>query len=284
MSRTGTRPEANKTNYLVLPTVPATQKLGAPESNWVHSKAIEPGNEQPFPVSGNTVSVEALDEIFFEEYTQVAQLDFVSASSVQSNEGAGNGLFGIIVASGDDITFDTDFDLSIPSTFVAAQKYIVSIKWNGVQWIGFVRKVGNVNADDIQETTRTFLDSSAAPQTIEGVKDFSAQVKGGDVTEAFSATKTFDMNNGNMQKMILTGNVTSLALSNKVNGSAYYLILEQGGAGGYSIAGIGASFGTPTDNSVDSADWPTTLGSKLLITIFVEPDGDTEYSIEIKTV
>lgn len=121
-------------------------------------------------------------------------------------------------------------------------------------------------------------------QSVGGNLGIAGQAKGGDNSGAFSATKTFDMNDGNMQKMILTGNVTSLALSNKVNGSAYYIKLEQGGAGGYSVSGIGASFGDVTDNSVDSADWPTTLGSKLLITVLVDSDGDTEYSIETLTV
>jgi len=92
------------------------------------------------------------------------------------------------------------------------------------------------------------------------------------------------MNDGNMQKMILTGNVTSLALTNKVNGSSYRIILEQGGAGSYTIATPAASFGTVTDNSVDSGDFPTTVGSKIIYDITVEPDGDTFYSVETITV
>ena len=146
------------------------------------------------------------------------------------------------------------------------------------------------DTDDITESaTKEFLDSAGAPQVIAGNKDFSNQVKGGDSSESFSATKTFDMNNGNMQKMSITGNITSLALSNKSNGSSYLIVLEMAGSGSYTIPTAGATFGTRTDNSVDDSGgagaWePTTVGSKIIYTINVEPDGDTHYSIETITI
>ncbi|KKK81946.1 hypothetical protein LCGC14_2808340, partial [marine sediment metagenome] len=93
--------------------------------------------------------------------------------------------------------------------------------------------------------------------------------------------------NGTFQKMPVTATITSLAISNEVNGSAYWIILEIGGSGSYDIPQAGTSFGTRTDNSVDDsvADWwPTTVGSKIIYTIGVEPDGETFYSIETITV
>lgn len=144
------------------------------------------------------------------------------------------------------------------------------------------------DTDDITEsTTKKFLNSAGTPQVIAGNKDFSGQVKGGDSSESFSATKTFDMNNGNMQKMTVTGNMTSLAISNESNGSSYLIILQIGGSGSYTIPQAGASIGTRTDNSVDdsvSSWYPTTVGSKIIYNINVEPDGDTHYSIETITV
>ncbi len=211
MSRAGQRPATDKSNYIDLPTIPANKKFSGIESNWVNSKALEPWIVESFPVVGTTVSVNTIDENTFEEYTQTGQLDFVTAATVIAGEGIGNGLFGVFIANGDPITFTADFDIALPASFVAAQKYIINIAWSGEAWIGYIRKVGAAedtsnffnkvsdDTDDItQSATKTFLDSAAAPQVIAGVKDFSAQVKGGDLDDIFSATKTFDMDAGNM--------------------------------------------------------------------------------------
>lgn len=143
------------------------------------------------------------------------------------------------------------------------------------------------DTDDITESaTKEFLDNSA-PQVIDGNKSFTGQVKGGANTSSFSATKTFDLNaDGNYPKMLVTANVTSLALSNKVNGSSYQVVLEIAGSGSYTIPQADASFGDRTNNSVDDsvASWyPTSVGSKIIYTIGVDPDGDTWYSIETIT-
>ncbi len=137
--------------------------------------------------------------------------------------------------------------------------------------------------DDPTKVSKTL----AADQDVASNVSFSKQVKGGAATVSFSATKTFSMEDGNFQKMPVTATITSLAISNEVNGSAYWIVLEIGGSGSYDIPQAGASFGTRTDNSVDDsvADWwPTTVGSKIIYTIGVEPDGETFYSIEIITI
>lgn len=132
------------------------------------------------------------------------------------------------------------------------------------------------------------LDKVLTPdQTVASNVAFGKQVKGGSATVVFSATKTFSMDNGTFQEMIVTAIVTSLAVSNKVNGSAYWIVLEIGGSGSYTIPQAGASFGTRTDNSVDDsvADWfPTTVGSQIIYTVGVTSSGKTFYSIEIITV
>ena len=118
-------------------------------------------------------------------------------------------------------------------------------------------------------------------------KSWNGQVKGGDATVAFSATKTFSMDDGNIQSMPVTANITSLAISNEVNGSAYWIVLKIGGSGSYTIPEAAASFGTRTDNSIDdsAADWwPITVGSKIIYTIGVETNGETFYSIETITI
>ena len=135
------------------------------------------------------------------------------------------------------------------------------------------------DSDDITEsTTKVFLDSSGE-QIIEGVKRFSSQARStatGNTT--FTATPVFDMNNGNYQKMILTGDVTSLTLSNKENGSAYVIVLQQDATGNRAIATPDATFGTRTKNS---EEFSLDGDDKNIINVFVDPDGATAYSIEI---
>lgn len=114
-------------------------------------------------------------------------------------------------------------------------------------------------------------------QTIAGRKTFSSQVNGGSNEETFSAAITFDLDNGNIQKMPLTAN-TVPSLSNKVNGGTYIIIFETNATGGYSIS-PDSSFGTKTDNSMDSVT-SATANAKYIYTIVVEPDGDTFYTIE----
>ncbi len=137
--------------------------------------------------------------------------------------------------------------------------------------------------DDPTKLSKTLT----ADQDVASNVSFSKQVKGGAATVAFLATKVFSMDNGTFQKMPVTATITSLAISDEVNGSSYWIVLEIGGSGSYDIPQAGVSFGTRTDNSVDdsAADWwPTTVGSKIIYTIGVEPDGDTFYTIETITV
>jgi len=112
------------------------------------------------------------------------------------------------------------------------------------------------------------------------------QLNSGSIIKPYDVTPDFDMNDGNIQKMVLTGNSQTMVLSNKVNGSFYRIIIEQGGSGSYTILSLGSSFGTRTNNSVDDSGgagtWePTAVGSKIIIDVTVEPDGDTFYEIQL---
>ena len=110
---------------------------------------------------------------------------------------------------------------------------------------------------------------------------FYGQVTGGSSTESFSATKTFDMNDGNTQQMTLTGNVTSLTLSNKVAGSSYLIYLIQDGTGSRTIPAPDSTFGTQTDNSVSA--FITALNDINIINVNVRPDGTTSWTLETIT-
>ena len=104
-----------------------------------------------------------------------------------------------------------------------------------LEFIDLIDSIFNFTDDDsnaiTESATKTFLNSAGAPQVIAGNKDFSGQVKGGDIADTFSATKTSNMNNGNMQKMTVTAPITSLAISNEADGSSYLIVIEIGGAG-----------------------------------------------------
>lgn len=109
---------------------------------------------------------------------------------------------------------------------------------------------------------------------------FGGQANGGYSVESFSATKTFNLNNGVSQEMTLTGNVTSLTLSNKANGGSYLIYLIEDGTGGRTIPTPDSTFGSKTDNS---ADFVTTANAVNMINVNVRPGGATYYTVETYT-
>lgn len=109
---------------------------------------------------------------------------------------------------------------------------------------------------------------------------FGGQANGGYSVESFSATKTFNLNNGVSQEMTLTGNVTSLTLSNKANGGSYLIYLIEDGTGGRTIPTPDSTFGNKTDNS---ADFITTANAVNIINVNVRPNGSTYWTLETYT-
>lgn len=109
---------------------------------------------------------------------------------------------------------------------------------------------------------------------------FGGQANGGYSVESFSATKIFNLNNGVSQEMTLTGNVTSLTLSNKVNGGSYLIYLIEDGTGGRTIPTPDSTFGNKTDNS---ADFITTANAVNIINVNVRPNGTTYWTLETYT-
>lgn len=68
------------------------------------------------------------------------------------------------------------------------------------------------------------------------VTAFTQQYYATRVDVAYSATPTFNWNSSNVQSMTLTGNITSLTLSNPGDGGRYILILIQDATGGRTVA------------------------------------------------
>jgi hypothetical protein len=118
-------------------------------------------------------------------------------------------------------------------------------------------------------------------QTKSGNLKIGGQATGGDSSESFSATKTFDLDDGNAQEMTLTANVTSLTLDNKVNGGSYLIYLIQDATGGRTIPPPDSTFGNKTDNSV--SDFVTDSNAVNIINVNVRPNGTTYWTLETYT-
>ncbi len=112
---------------------------------------------------------------------------------------------------------------------------------------------------------------------VRGLKQITVQ----GATISFSATPTFNFDSGNVQKMIVTGTVTSLSISNELNSGSYRIFLEIDSVASPAIPTADATFGTMTDNSVSN---PINADNDVNIyDITIDPDGITYYSIETIT-
>ena len=133
---------------------------------------------------------------------------------------------------------------------------------------------------DVDQAGVNLHKTNTGDQTVASNVKFNKQAGVLGNVETFSATISFDLNDGNVQKMVITANITSLAVTNKVNSGSYRIFLTENGTGGYTIPTPGASFGTKTDNA---ADFVTAANAVNIIDITVDPDGNTFYSVETVT-
>jgi hypothetical protein len=103
---------------------------------------------------------------------------------------------------------------------------------------------------------------------------FGGQAHGGSYTETFSASKTFNANNGNVQEMVVTGS-TTIGITNEQAGT-YIFRLEIDTATPPTIT-AGASFGTKLPNS--SLDFINADNDVNILTLIVSKSGAKEYTI-----
>lgn len=118
----------------------------------------------------------------------------------------------------------------------------------------FVKNVDN--SDNIVESSdKKFLDSSSE-QLIAGNKEFSGQAHANNaagVIISFSATPTFDFDNGNDQEMPVTGNVTSFSVSNVVGSANYSVWLINDATPGRTVAAPTGSTEMASSDTHDTA-------------------------------
>jgi hypothetical protein len=101
----------------------------------------------------------------------------------------------------------------------------------------------------------------------------AGQAVGGYYEKTFSATPTFNFNNGNTQQITVTANITGWAVSNQLRGGSYTIYFIISGT----ITSIASmTGGTQTDNSLSFDLTDTKIN---IVNVFVMPDGSVKWSI-----
>jgi len=109
-------------------------------------------------------------------------------------------------------------------------------------------------------------------QTIAGNKKFTNQAHAGDSLEAFSATKTFDLDNGGVQEMPITAD-TTIEVENEEAGT--YIFRLPITVGTSPAITVGTSYGTLLGGgTLKDADGDTNI-----VTLTVWPSGAKDYLI-----
>jgi len=141
----------------------------------------------------------------------------------------------------------------------------------------------NLTNLDLANTGVTWGHIDDQAQTIFGEKTFNDDLKsdgqahGGHFIKSFSASATFDAEDGNNQEMEVTTD-TTIAISNELPGT-YIITLEINSVTAPVIT-IGASLGTAIDDSKDFIDADNDIN---IITLVVRPDTTKYYSISTIT-
>ena len=135
--------------------------------------------------------------------------------------------------------------------------------------VGQAGKFPKVNSGETAHEYSQMTENANGSIQIEG------QATGGHSVESFSATKTFDLDNGNALEMPVTANITSLSLSNKVNGGSHLIYLVQDGTGGHTIPTPDSSWGKELPNS-DA--FLTGANDVNMINVNISPSGVVTYT------
>lgn len=117
MARPGTRPTSNKTNYQSQPSIPASQKQGAEEQNYINDKINNSGLNEAWS------SVVLFDDTYYPDpYTMTGPIEYTINGT---NAGNGNKRKDTITGDGNTITF-TGFVIR-DSTLVPASNVVTTV-------------------------------------------------------------------------------------------------------------------------------------------------------------
>ena len=131
----------------------------------------------------------------------------------------------------------------------------------------------NVSQKQIAGSGQTYGHINDVEQEITGNKLFQNQAHGGDNIRTFSASTTFDADDGNNQAMIVTA-ATTIGITNELPG-IYIFTLEIDSGASPTIT-IGSSFGDPANDNAAISDVDNDIN---VITLVVRPGGGKYYTI-----
>lgn len=127
--------------------------------------------------------------------------------------------------------------------------------------------------------TKTIVNPGANEQlnidlasTITNVRQkFSGQVIPGFNTKTYSSSITFDFDDGNVQEVTITGDLT-WSITNQQPGGSYTLYIIQDGTGGHTITG-------PSGKTSNSKEFSTGAGITNIVNVLITPGGTVLWSV-----
>lgn len=131
----------------------------------------------------------------------------------------------------------------------------------------------NISQKNIAGSGQTYGHVNDVQQEITGNKLFQNQAHGGDNIRTFSASTTFDADDGNNQAMIVTA-ATTIGITNELPGIYVFTLPIDSGAG--PAITIGASFGDAANDNATLSDVDNDIN---VITLVVRPGGGKYYTI-----
>lgn len=151
-------------------------------------------------------------------------------------------------------------------------------------YAGDAGKFPKVSAGETSLESSLMTEDVNGNLSIPGRSLVDGQAHGGYNLETFSASKTFDVVNGNNQEMPVTGD-TTINITDSVNGGTIrpgsYMIWLPISTGTSPTITVGSSFGNELDNS---GVFKNSDGSTNIISLVVSPSGLKEYAKNIREV
>ncbi len=210
--------------------------------------------------------------------------------------------------TGNSTVFDTEFkkDVTIPTIanfrgckigqdltlngISTIDLFTVSVVGNLIQAGGTINlynsrihgTIGGAAPNVVYKDVDTLNKLITTDQTVESNVLFKKQAGVLGKTVTFATALVFDCDDGNMQRVLITSNITSLTVINAKPSHTYRFYLIQDSGGGNTIPTPNpATFGEATDNS---ATFITTGNGRNILDLTVDPVDFREFSIETHTI
>lgn len=135
----------------------------------------------------------------------------------------------------------------------------------------------NISDKALAQSGQTYGHIDDAVQNIAGNKIFDNQAHGGNHVQSFSASTTFNSNNGNNQEMVVTA-ATTIDISNELPGTYIYTLEIDSVAA--PVITVGASFGSSANTNPALSTNDNDIN---IITLVVRPNGTKYYTVLVVT-